>query len=112
MVSFAGTIAPMPATLSNPGGRGCKHRFGLWIVLKKHKKQKASRYFFWRLSAFWKDWRLRIRDIMPYKDAGFMVPVASTITLMPGTSFDPTYRCVDLIWRQGRRRGILILEAI
>ena len=46
-----------------------------------------------------KGWRLRIRDILTYKGAGFVVPVAGAITLMPGTASDPAYR------RVGRGRG-------
>ena len=35
------------------------------------------------------DWTLPIRDIMVYRGAGFVVPVAGEIKLMPGTASDP-----------------------
>jgi formyltetrahydrofolate synthetase len=53
-----------------------------------------------------KGWRLRIRDILTYKGAGFVVPVAGTITLMPGTSSDPAYRRVDVDVETGRVQGV------
>jgi len=43
------------------------------------------------------NWRLQIRDIMVYKGAGFVVPIAGAIKLMPGTCSDPAYRRVDLV---------------
>ena len=43
-----------------------------------------------------KGWTLPIRDIMTYKGAGFVVPVAGAITLMPGTASDPAYRRIDV----------------
>jgi formate--tetrahydrofolate ligase len=53
-----------------------------------------------------KGWRLRIRDILIYKGAGFVVPVAGTITLMPGTSSDPAYRRVDVDVETGKVQGV------
>ena len=53
-----------------------------------------------------KGWRLRIRDILTYKGAGFVVPVAGTITLMPGTSSDPAYRRVDVDVETGKVKGV------
>ncbi|HYA87620.1 MAG TPA: formate--tetrahydrofolate ligase [Nitrospirota bacterium] len=53
-----------------------------------------------------KGWRLRIRDILTYKGAGFVVPVAGTITLMPGTSSDPAYRRVDVDVETGKVQGV------
>ena len=43
-----------------------------------------------------KGWTLPINDILTYKGAGFVVPVAGTISLMPGTASDPAYRRVDV----------------
>ena len=34
-------------------------------------------------------WRLKIREIKTYCGAGFIVPVAGTISLMPGTVSNP-----------------------
>ncbi len=53
-----------------------------------------------------KGWRLRIRDILTYKGVGFVVPVAGTITLMPGTSSDPAYRRVDVDVETGKVKGV------
>ncbi|MDA8099932.1 MAG: formate--tetrahydrofolate ligase [Nitrospiraceae bacterium] len=53
-----------------------------------------------------KGWRLRIRDILTYKGAGFVVPVAGTITLMPGTASDPAYRRVDVDTETGKVKGV------
>jgi formate--tetrahydrofolate ligase len=51
-------------------------------------------------------WRLQIRDILAYKGAGFVVPVAGTIKLMPGTCSDPAYRRVDVDVETGRVKGL------
>jgi formyltetrahydrofolate synthetase len=53
-----------------------------------------------------KGWKLRVRDILTYKGAGFVVPVAGTITLMPGTSSDPAYRRVDVDVETGKVKGV------
>ncbi len=53
-----------------------------------------------------KDWRLNIQDILVYKGAGFVVPVAGTIKLMPGTCSDPAYRRVDVDVETGRVKGL------
>ena len=53
-----------------------------------------------------KGWTLPIRDILTYKGAGFVVPVAGEITLMPGTAADPAYRRVDVDCENRRVTGI------
>jgi len=53
-----------------------------------------------------KDWKLFIRDILTYKGAGFVVPVAGSITLMPGTASDPAYRRIDVDTETGRVKGL------
>ncbi|MEW5744134.1 MAG: formate--tetrahydrofolate ligase [Nitrospirota bacterium] len=53
-----------------------------------------------------KGWRLSIRDILTYKGAGFVVPVAGSITLMPGTASDPAYRRVDVDVETGKVKGV------
>ncbi len=53
-----------------------------------------------------KGWRLRIRDILTFKGAGFVVPVAGAITLMPGTASDPAYRRVDVDVETGKVKGV------
>jgi formyltetrahydrofolate synthetase len=53
-----------------------------------------------------KDWKLFVRDILLYKGAGFVVPVAGDIKLMPGTSSDPAYRRVDVDTETGRVKGL------
>ncbi len=53
-----------------------------------------------------KGWKLFIRDIMTFKGAGFVVPVAGAIKLMPGTASDPAYRRVDVDVETGRVKGV------
>jgi len=53
-----------------------------------------------------KNWRLNIQDILVYKGAGFVVPVAGTIKLMPGTCSDPAYRRVDVDVETGKVKGL------
>ena len=51
-------------------------------------------------------WTLTISDILTYKGAGFVVPVAGSIKLMPGTGSDPAFRRVDVDVRTGKVRGL------
>ena len=53
-----------------------------------------------------KGWELPIRDILTFKGAGFIVPVAGAITLMPGTGSDPAYRKIDVDVETGKVRGL------
>ncbi|KKO19470.1 MAG: formate--tetrahydrofolate ligase [Candidatus Brocadia sp.] len=53
-----------------------------------------------------KGWRLRIRDILIFKGAGFVVPMAGDIKLMPGTSSDPAFRRVDVDVNTGKVKGV------
>ncbi len=53
-----------------------------------------------------KGWSLPIRDILAYKGAGFVVPVAGAISLMPGTASDPAYRRIDVDVETGRVKGV------
>lgn len=53
-----------------------------------------------------KGWTLPVRDIMTYKGAGFVVPVAGTISLMPGTASDPAYRRIDVDVKTRRVTGL------
>jgi len=51
-------------------------------------------------------WELPIRDIMVYKGAGFIVPVAGAIKLMPGTGSDPAFRRIDVDAKTGKVQGL------
>jgi formate--tetrahydrofolate ligase len=51
-------------------------------------------------------WELPIRDILIYKGAGFIVPVAGAIKLMPGTSSDPAFRRIDVDVATGKVQGL------
>lgn len=51
-------------------------------------------------------WRLRVRDVLLYGGAGFVVPVAGTINLMPGTGSSPSFRRIDVDVDTGRVKGI------
>jgi formate--tetrahydrofolate ligase len=53
-----------------------------------------------------KGWVLPIRDIMVYKGAGFIVPVAGDIKLMPGTGSDPAFRRIDVDCKTGKITGL------
>lgn len=53
-----------------------------------------------------KGWKLLIRDILTYKGAGFVVPVAGAIKLMPGTASDPAYRRIDVDVDTGKVKGL------
>jgi formate--tetrahydrofolate ligase len=51
-------------------------------------------------------WVLPIRDILTYKGAGFVVPVAGSIKLLPGTGSDPAFRHIDVDVNTGKVRGL------
>ncbi|MBW2060809.1 MAG: formate--tetrahydrofolate ligase [Deltaproteobacteria bacterium] len=53
-----------------------------------------------------KGWNLRIRDILIYGGAGFIVPVAGAISLMPGTASDPAFKRVDVDTVSGKVKGL------
>jgi formate--tetrahydrofolate ligase len=51
-------------------------------------------------------WKLFVRDILTYKGAGFVVPVAGAIKLMPGTASDPAFRRIDVDAETGKVKGL------
>ena len=51
-------------------------------------------------------WTLPIRDILLYGGAGFVVPVAGAIKLMPGTASDPAFRGIDVDVNTGKVKGL------
>jgi formyltetrahydrofolate synthetase len=51
-------------------------------------------------------WTLPIRDVQVYMGAGFFVPIAGDIKLMPGMASDPAYRYVDVDVDTGRVQGL------
>ncbi len=53
-----------------------------------------------------RNWDLPIRDILIYKGAGFVVPVAGAIKLMPGTASNPAFRKIDVDVKTGRVQGL------
>ena len=53
-----------------------------------------------------KGWRLTIREVLTYGGAGFIVPVAGTISLMPGTSSNPAFKRVDVNLETGKVEGV------
>jgi formate--tetrahydrofolate ligase len=53
-----------------------------------------------------RDWELPIRDVLVYKGAGFVVPVAGAIKLMPGTASDPAFRKIDVDVKTGKVQGL------
>jgi formate--tetrahydrofolate ligase len=53
-----------------------------------------------------RDWVLPIRDILVYKGAGLVVPVAGDIKLMPGTASNPGFRRIDVDVDTGKVQGL------
>jgi formyltetrahydrofolate synthetase len=53
-----------------------------------------------------RNWELPISDILIYKGAGFIVPVAGAIKLMPGTASDPAFRGIDVDVNTGKVQGL------
>jgi len=51
-------------------------------------------------------WTLPIRDILSYRGAGFVVPVAGDIKLMPGTASNPAFRNIDIDVKTGKVKGL------
>jgi len=51
-------------------------------------------------------WELPIRDVLVYKGAGFIVPVAGAIKLMPGTASNPAFRRIDVDVNTGKVQGL------
>jgi formyltetrahydrofolate synthetase len=53
-----------------------------------------------------KNWTLPIRDVQVYQGAGFVVPLAGGIKLMPGTASDPAFRNIDVDTSTGKVQGL------
>lgn len=51
-------------------------------------------------------WRLPVRDVLVYRGAGLIVPVAGDIKLMPGTSASPAFRRIDVDVKTGKVKGL------
>lgn len=51
-------------------------------------------------------WELPIRDVMIYEGAGYIVPIAGDIKLMPGTGSNPAYRRIDVDVKTGKVQGL------
>ena len=49
---------------------------------------------------------LPIRDVLTYKGAGFVVPVAGAISLMPCTGSNPAFRRIDVDVETGKVKGV------
>jgi formyltetrahydrofolate synthetase len=53
-----------------------------------------------------KGWTLKVRNIMTFKGAGFLVPVAGDIRLMPGTASDAAFRRIKVNVKSGKVEGL------
>ena len=53
-----------------------------------------------------KGWTLPISDVLIYRGAGFLVPVAGAIKLMPGTASMPSFRNIDVDVETGEVTGL------
>ena len=51
-------------------------------------------------------WELPIRDILIYRGAGLIVPVAGEIKLMPGTCSNPAFRNIDVDVETAKVKGL------
>lgn len=51
-------------------------------------------------------WTLPVRDILVYRGAEFVVPVAGTIKLLPGTGSNPAFRGIDVDVETGKVEGL------
>ncbi len=51
-------------------------------------------------------WKLKIREVLTYGGAGFIVPVAGAISLMPGTSSNPAFKRIDVDTATGKVKGV------
>ena len=51
-------------------------------------------------------WELFVRDVLTYRGAGLVVPVAGAISLMPGTSSNPAFRRIDVDTESWRVKGL------
>jgi len=51
-------------------------------------------------------WTLPVRDVRVYMGAGFVVPIAGEIKLMPGMASDPAYRYIDVDVNTGQVEGL------
>jgi formate--tetrahydrofolate ligase len=51
-------------------------------------------------------WNLKIREVLTYSGAGFIVPVAGSITLMPGTGSNPAFKRIDVDVKSGKVKGV------
>lgn len=51
-------------------------------------------------------WTLPIRDFLVYRGAGFIVPVAGDIKLLPGTGSNPAFRRIDVDVTTGKVKGL------
>ena len=53
-----------------------------------------------------KGWRLSVRDVLTFGGAEFIVPVSGSISLMPGTGSNPSFRRIDVDTNTGKVRGL------
>jgi formate--tetrahydrofolate ligase len=51
-------------------------------------------------------WRMPVKDVLVYRGAGLIVPVAGEIKLMPGTSASPAFRRIDVDVETGKVKGL------
>jgi len=51
-------------------------------------------------------WTLPVEDVLTFRGAGFVVPVAGFIKLMPGTASDAAYRRIDVDPESGKVTGL------
>jgi formyltetrahydrofolate synthetase len=92
---------PAAAMLARLEADACSRELGTCMV-KTHLSLSHDPH----LKGRPKNWTLPIRDILLYRGAGFVVPVAGDIKLMPGTASDPAFRNIDIDTATGTVRGL------
>ncbi|MDD4872967.1 MAG: formate--tetrahydrofolate ligase, partial [Kiritimatiellae bacterium] len=53
-----------------------------------------------------RNWTLPVHDVLIYRGAGFVAPVAGDIKLMPGTASKPAFMNIDVDVKTGRVKGL------
>ncbi|BAF58381.1 MAG: formate--tetrahydrofolate ligase [Pelotomaculum sp.] len=72
------------------------------IMVKTHLSLSHDPY----LKGVPKGWVLPVRDVLVYAGAGFLCPVAGSVSMMPGTGSDPAYRRIDVDVNTGKVLGL------
>ena len=101
---LANTGAPFPRILPREGSTHVPH--GASVYFQNINQLRVPREQRDDLKGRPRGWTLPVRDILLYNGAGFIVPVAGDIKLMPGTGSDPAFRRIDVDTATGKIHGL------